>query len=78
MKLIFTKDSQNEIGVKLQKGTILEDFTYTEMIRQLLIENSFNDTEFNNLSNDEQAKINLMLEKVAEIFKSDSTDEPTL
>ena len=71
MKLIFSKNANNEIDVKLQKGTITEDFSYTEMISQLLIDNKFDDTDFGNLSPEEQAKINSMLEKINDIFKDD-------
>lgn len=71
MKLIFSKNVNNEIDVKLQKGTIPEDFSYTEMINQLLIDNKFDDTDFGNLSPEEQAKINSMLEKITDIFRDD-------
>jgi len=71
MKLLFTKDTNNEIDVKLQKGTIVDDFTYTEMINQLLVDNSFRDTDFGNLSEDEQSKLNAMLVKISDVFKED-------
>jgi hypothetical protein len=71
MKLIFSKNANNEIDVKLQKGTIPEDFSYTEMISQLLTDNTFDDTDFGNLSPEEQAKINSMLEKITDVFKGD-------
>jgi hypothetical protein len=72
MKLLFSKDSNNEITVKLQKGTVIEEFTYIEMIRQLLVKNEFSDTDFGSLSQNEIDKINLMLGKITETFK----DEP--
>jgi hypothetical protein len=64
MKLIFTKKENNDINVQLVKGTIVEDFTYTEMIKQLLKKNTFEDTEFNDISEDEKQRINSMLQKV--------------
>lgn len=73
MKLIFSKNANNEIDIKLQKGTITEDFSYIEMISQLLIENSFEDTDFGNLTIEEQAKVNTMLDKIKDVFK-DSED----
>ena len=71
MKLLFSKNDNNEIDVKLQKGTVVEDFSYTEMISQLLVENKFEDTDFGNLSVEEQAKVNSMLEKIKVVFKED-------
>jgi hypothetical protein len=69
MKLIFTKDANNEINVQLQKGTVIEDFSYTEMVSQLLIDNVFEDTEFTNLLDEEKLKIQNMLDKIHEVFK---------
>jgi hypothetical protein len=71
MRLLFTKDANNEIEVKLQKGTFIEDFTYTEMISQLLVDNNFRDTDFGNLSEEEQTKLNTMLLKISEVFKDE-------
>ena len=70
MKLIFTKDPNNEINVELQNGTIIEEFSYTEMIRQLLIKNSFDDCDFVNLSDEEEIKIKGMLQKISEVFEA--------
>lgn len=73
MKLIFTKDTNNEINVQLQKGTIVEDFSYTEMVSQLLTQNVFDDTDFTNLSEEEQAKIQNMLDKISAVFQDEET-----
>lgn len=75
MKLLFSKDSNNEIAVKLQNGTLIEDFTYIEMIRQLLIKNEFVDTDFGNLSETEINKIKSMLDKIAEVFVEEEIEE---
>jgi hypothetical protein len=75
MKLLFSKDSNNEITVKLQNGTVIEDFTYIEMIRQLLIRNEFVDTDFDNLSETEINKINSMLGKITEVFVEEEIEE---
>ena len=71
MKLIFTKNANSEIDVQLQKGTVAEDFTYTEMVRQLLVDKKFEETDFTNLSDEEKEKIQNMLDKVTEIFKEE-------
>ncbi len=74
MKLIFTKDANNEINVQLQKGTVVEDFSYTEMVNQLLTSNVFDDTDFTNLSEEEQTKIQTMLDKISAVFQDEEED----
>ncbi|MCV2484606.1 hypothetical protein OD917_06695 [Flavobacterium sp. SH_e] len=74
MKLIFTKDSNNEINVQLQKGTVIEDFSYTEMVGQLLTQNVFDDTDFTNLSEEEKTKIQIMLGKISLVFQEDEVE----
>jgi hypothetical protein len=78
MKLIFTKNANTEIDVQLQKGTVAVDFTYTEMVRQLLINKKFEETDFTNLSDEEKQKIQGMLDKITEVFKEDEqlSDDP--
>ena len=75
MKLIFTKNDNNEVDVQLQKGTVIEDFSYTEMISQLLVKNDFDDAEFDNLSEGEESRIKNMLDKVSDVFKEETDIE---
>lgn len=77
MKLIFTKDANNEINVQLQKGTVAEDFSYTEMVSQLLTSNVFDDTDFTNISEEEQAKIQTMLDKISAVFQDEEENNET-
>lgn len=73
MKLIFSKDnSTNEISLQLQRGTTVEDFSYVEMVRQLLERNVIEDTDFGNLSPEEQGKIQTMLDKIGKVFEEES------
>jgi len=74
MKLIFTKDENNEIDVRLQKGTVVEDFSYTEMVDQLLKNNVFDDTDFTNLAEEEQVKIQSMLDKISAVFQEEQNE----
>lgn len=74
MKLIFTKDANNEINVQLQKGTVVEDFSYTEIVSQLLTSNVFDDTDFTNLSEEEQVKIQIMLDKISAVFQDEEEE----
>jgi len=75
MKLIFTKDANKEINVQLQKGTIVEDFSYIEMVSQLLTSNSFDDTDFTNLLDEEQSKIQAMLDKISAVFQDEEGND---
>jgi hypothetical protein len=75
MKLIFSKNSSNEIHVQLQKGTIIENFTYIEMINQLLVDNNFRDIDFGNLSEIEKTKISSMLDKITDVFNEEEGTE---
>jgi len=69
MNLIFNKEENNDITIKMLKGTTAIDFTYTEMISQLLENNSIEDTDFGNLSEDEIASLKEMLGKISSIFE---------
>ncbi|WP_026811191.1 hypothetical protein [Arenibacter latericius] len=75
MKLIFNKEDNNDISVKIQQGTVAVDFTYTEMIKQLLEDNTIDDTDFGNLSDDEITNLEEMLNKVSDIFAEEETEE---
>lgn len=74
MKLIFNKEENNDITVKIQQGTVAIDFTYTEMIKQLLENNDISDTDFGNLTEEEQESIRDMLSRISEIFEDDEPD----
>lgn len=71
MKLKFYKNENNEISLKIQRGTTFEDFSYIEMVSQLLQDKTFEDTDFGNLSEDEKGKIQKMLDKINNIFQED-------
>lgn len=71
MKLLFKKEDNNDITVKIQQGTIPVEFTYTEMIKQLLENNTIDDTDFGNLLDDEKENLEEMLSKISEIFNEE-------
>ncbi|MFV8332229.1 hypothetical protein [Flavobacterium sp. GSP14] len=71
MKLLFKKEDNNDITVKIQQGTIPVEFTYTEMITQLLENNTIDDTDFSNLLDDEKENLEEMLSKISEIFNEE-------
>jgi hypothetical protein len=74
MKLLFNKEDNNDITVKIQQGTIPVEFTYTEMIKQLLENNTIDDTDFGNLLDDEKENLEEMLGKISEIFNEEEED----
>ena len=78
MKLIFNKEDNNDITVKIQQGTIPVEFTYTEMIKQLLENNTIDDTDFGNLSDEEKQNLEDMLNKISNIFDEEDTEEESI
>lgn len=76
MKLIFTKENDNEITVQLTKGTVVEPFSYVEMIKQLLFLNKFDEVDYINISEDEKKRIEGMLRKINEAVEEQKTNNP--
>lgn len=74
MKLIFSKNTDNEINVKLATGTVAEDFSYTEMIKQLLKKNKFEDNQYTGLSGEEKKKVEEMLKKINQAIEDDEEE----
>lgn len=74
MKLLFNKEDNNDITVKIQQGTVPVEFTYTEMIKQLLENNTIDDTDFGNLTDDEKENLEEMLNKISGIFDEEEED----
>ncbi len=74
MKLLFNKKVNNDITVKIQQGTVPVEFTYTEMIKQLLENNTIDDTDFGNLTDDEKENLQEMLNKISGIFDEEEED----
>lgn len=79
MKLLFTKEENGDIKAQIQQGTIAIDFSYTEMVKQLLDNNEIDDVDFVDLDEDEKGKINEMLEKIRQVFiEEENSDEDLL
>ena len=77
MKLYFSKDDQDEIVVKMSTSTVQEDFSYVEMIKNLLNNNEFDDTEFtDDFTDDEKSRIETMLSSInASIVTENGVEE---
>jgi hypothetical protein len=75
MKLFFNKEENNDITVKIQQGTIPIEFTYTEMVKQLLENNAIDDTDFGNLTEEEEKSLKEMLGKISKIFEEEENAE---
>ena len=75
MKLFFNKEENNDITVKIQQGTIPVEFTYTEMVKQLLENNAIDDIDFGNLTEEEKESLKEMLGKISKIFEEEENTE---
>lgn len=75
MKLLFTKDDSGDIKVQIQVGTILEDFSYIEMVKQLLNDNQIIEPDFRNIEDDERSKIKDMLAEIGKVFSDESDNK---
>ncbi len=69
MKLHFEKNSKGDIQVQIEKGTILSDFDYIEMLRQLTQNNQI-DCDWGNLEANEQTKLKELLDRIKEAVKT--------
>jgi len=78
MRLIFTKDASGDIKAQIHKGTVLTDFSYTEMVNQLLENNEIEEVEFNNIEEDEKNKIEEMLSEISEVFLDEEEAETSV
>lgn len=76
MKLIFTKTENGDINVLIQKGTIVESFSYLEMLKQLLDSNVIDEPDFTGFEEIEKERIKELLNKIR--LKIDEANEINL
>lgn len=69
MKLIFAKTENGDINVLIQKGTVTENFSYLEMLKQLLDKNEIDEPDFTGFEEQEKDRIKELLNKIK--FKID-------
>ena len=74
MKLHFNKTPEGDVQVKMEKGTVLSEFDYIEMLKQLSQNNQI-DSDWGNLEDNERNKIEELLEKIKNAVKS-GMDKP--
>ncbi len=74
MKLHFNKTTEGDVQVKMEKGTVLSEFDYIEMLNQLSQNNQI-DSDWGNLEDNERNKIEELLEKIKNAVKS-GMDKP--
>lgn len=76
MKLIFEKDAEKNLQVKIRDGLAEKEFSYIDMIKSLRDNNVFDASEFDaNITEDEQDRVNSMLLKINEVITEKETDE---
>lgn len=74
MRLVFTKDSNNDVKAQIHTGTILTDFSYVEMVRQLIENKEIDDVSFEGIDDDEKIKIEEMLDEISKVFAGEADD----
>jgi hypothetical protein len=76
MKLYFSKDNSNEIVVKMSTSTVVEEFSYVEMIKNLLLDNNFDDTDFSaEITEEEKGRIETMLSSITESVEEEEEED---
>ena len=69
MKLIFEKDKEKNIEVKIRDGLSEKEFSYIEMIKMLRNKNEFEASEFDaDITEEEKDRINNMLSEINEVI----------
>ncbi len=75
MKLIFRK-SEGEMEVLIRTGTAEDEFSYVKMIKSLIENNKFEDTEFDvSITDKEKESINDLLSKINLIVDENSKEK---
>lgn len=69
MKLHFSKNENGDILVQIEKGTILINFNYIEMLSQLIIKNEIEESEWGNLDEEERLKLRELLQQITNAVK---------
>lgn len=76
MKLIFSKDDENNLSIQMATGTVVEEFSYVEMIKNLIKNNKFDDTQYDEkISIAEREKIESMLKEINESIEQENNEE---
>lgn len=75
MKLHFSKNENGDILVQIEKGTILINFNYIEMLSQLIIKNEIEESEWGNLDEEERMKLRELLRQITNAVK-DGLEKP--
>lgn len=75
MKLIFDKTAEGEITVKMAPGAVAENFQYTKMVKYLLNNEEFSDITFKNLTTDEEARIQEMIDEIYEAVQENPDEK---
>lgn len=74
MKLIFRKN-EGEMEVLIRTGTAEDEFSYVEMIKSLIENNKFEDTEFDvSITDKEKESINELLSKINHTVEENSKE----
>lgn len=69
MKLIFKKDQDESMSLKIRENLSEKEFSYIEMIKSLRDKNVFEDSEYSdNISQDEKDRVDGMLARINSVI----------
>jgi len=75
MKLIFKKEEDQNISIHIAQGTAPIEFTYVDMIKDLLKANEIEESIFEgDISDEEKERLNTMLQKIKASMAEDPTE----
>lgn len=74
MKLHFCKNETGNIQVQIKTGTVLSEFNYIEMLKQLTQDNQI-DCDWGDLDESERTKLKELLDKIKEAVSA-GMDKP--
>lgn len=76
MQLIFKKTADGNISIEIKDGLATIEFDYVEMIKKLLEDNQIEEPVFEGeISNEEQAKVKEMLQKISDSIPEETIEE---
>jgi hypothetical protein len=74
MKLIFRKNEKQEVSVLIRNQIAEDPFSYVAMIKSLVANNKFEESEFEDgITEEEKESVNKMLTKINEAIAKNET-----
>ena len=73
----FSKNEDDNIDIQIVSGATTIDFTYVDMVKELMVNNSIEEPVFDDgaVSEDEKERIKTMLKKISEVISEVENDD---